>query len=58
MVPVKAFYPKAASCRVLKNFLCFDLVAGRADENGMVQTRSKFWDRPDVLYGVAARAAY
>ena len=40
---------------MLKNFLCFDLFAGRADEDELFQTRSKFWDRPEVLHGVAAR---
>jgi hypothetical protein len=38
--------------------LCFDLFAGRADEDELFQTRSKFWDRPEVLHGVAARGAY
>jgi hypothetical protein len=40
------------------NFLCFDLFAGRADEDELFQTRSNFGDRPDVLHGVAAREAY
>jgi hypothetical protein len=40
------------------NFLCFDLLAGRADENELLQARSKFWDRPHVLHGIAARGAY
>jgi hypothetical protein len=37
---------------VLMNFLCFDLFAGRADEDELFQTRSDFWDRPEVLHGV------
>ena len=49
---------EAASCRVLMNFLCFDLFAGSADEDELFQTRSKFWDRLDVLHAVAARGAY
>jgi hypothetical protein len=49
---------EAASCRVLMNFLCFDLFAGRADEDELFQTRSKFWDRPEVQHGVAARGVY
>jgi hypothetical protein len=53
-----ASHNEAASCRVLMNFLCFDLFAGRADEDELFQTRSKFWDRPEVLHGVAARGAY
>jgi hypothetical protein len=40
------------------NFLCFDLFAGRADEDELLQTRSKFWNRPEVLHGVAATGAY
>jgi hypothetical protein len=40
------------------NFLCFDLIAGRADEDELFQTRFKFWDRPEVQHGVAARGAY
>lgn len=29
-----------------------------ADEDKPFQTRSKFWNRPEVLHGVAARGAY
>ena len=42
---------------MLMNFLCFDLFAGRADEHELFQTRSKFWDRSEVLHGVATRGA-
>ena len=28
------------------NFLCFDRFAGRADEDELFQTRSKFWNGP------------
>ena len=38
---------------MLKSFLYFDLFAGRADEDELFQSRSKFWDRPEVLHGVA-----
>ena len=47
-----------AVCRVLMNFLRFDVFAGRADEDELFQTRSKFWDRPEVQHGIAARGAY
>jgi len=40
------------------NFLRFDLLAGRTDEDELFQTRSKFWNGPEVLHGVAARGAY
>ena len=43
---------------MLMNFLCFDLFAGRADEHELFQTRSKFWDRPEVLHGVATEGVY
>ena len=49
---------EAASRRVLMNFLCFNLFAGSTDEDELFQTRSEFWDRPEVLHGVAARGAY
>jgi hypothetical protein len=39
-------------------FLCFDLFAGRADEDELVRTHSKFWDRAEVLHGIAAREAH
>jgi hypothetical protein len=44
------------SCRA-PNFLCFELSAGRAGEQELFQTRSKFWDRPEVQHDVAARGA-
>ena len=44
--------------RHLPKFLCIDPFAGRADEDELFQTRSKLWDRPEVLHGVAARGAY
>jgi hypothetical protein len=53
-----ACHNEAASCRALTNFLCIDLFAGRADEHELFQTRSKCWDRPEVLHGVATREAY
>jgi hypothetical protein len=31
------------------NFLYIDLFAGSADEDELLQTRSKFWDRPEML---------
>ena len=31
---------------------------GGADEDELFQTRSKCWDRPEVLHGVAASGAY
>jgi hypothetical protein len=38
--------------------LRFDPFAGRADENELFQTRSKFGDRPEVLHGIAASGKY
>jgi len=35
-----------------------DTFAGRADEDELFQTRSKLWDRSEMLHGVAARGAY
>jgi hypothetical protein len=52
--PIASSHSQTAS----KNFLCFDLFAGRADEDELYQTRPEFWDRPEVLHGVAARGAY
>jgi hypothetical protein len=37
---------------------CIDTFAGRADEDELFQTRSKLWDRSEMLHGVAARGAY
>ena len=39
-------------------FLCIDLFAGRADEDEFFRTHSKFWERAEVLHGVAARGAH
>ena len=59
---VLSAYPQALLClakqSILYYFLCFDLFAGRADEHELLQTRSKFSDRPEVLHGVATRGAY
>jgi hypothetical protein len=38
-------------------FLCIDLFAGRADEDELFRTHAKFWERAEVLHGVAAREA-
>jgi hypothetical protein len=51
-------YTKLLTRRGFLKFLCFYLFAGRADKDELFQTRSKFWDRPEVLHGVAARGAY
>jgi len=61
------FFPATRVRRLVKyeavlrhafSFLCIDIFAGGADEDELFQTCSKFWDRPDVLHGVAARGAY
>jgi hypothetical protein len=38
-------------------FLCFDIFTGRADEDELFRTHSKFWDRAEVLHSVAAATA-
>jgi len=39
-------------------FLCIDLFAGRANEDELFRTHSKFWDRAKVPHGVTARGAH
>src|ERR1035438_2205419 len=39
------------------NFLCQPF-AGRTDEDELFLTHSKFWDRAEVIHGVAAREAH
>ena len=43
--------------RACRTTFQFDLFAGRTDEDELLQTHSKFWDRTEVLHGVAARGA-
>jgi len=38
--------------------LCIDPFTGRADEDEMFPTHSKFWDCAEVLHGVAAGEAH
>jgi hypothetical protein len=40
------------------NLLCLDPFAGRADEDELFRTHSKFWKCSDVLHGVAATEAH
>jgi hypothetical protein len=49
---------ETVSCRVLINFLCIYSVVGRADEDELFRTHSKFWNRAELLHGVAAREAH
>jgi hypothetical protein len=49
---------EAVSLRGADEFLCIDPFAGRADEDELFQTRSKSWERAEVLHGVAAREAH
>jgi len=40
------------------HFPCIEPFAGRANEDELFPARSKFWDRAEVLHGVAAREAH
>jgi hypothetical protein len=42
----------------LYEFLCIDLFAGRADKDELFRTHSKFWERAEMLHGIAAREAH
>jgi hypothetical protein len=49
---------EAVSLRCADEFLCIDPFAGRADEDELFPTRSKFCECAEVLHGVAAREAH
>jgi hypothetical protein len=49
---------EAVSLRRADEFPCIDPFAGRADEDELFPTRSKSWERAEMLHGVAAREAH
>ena len=50
--------PSEALLRPQLNFLRIDAFAGRADEDELIFTHSKFWDRAEVFHGAAAGGAH
>ena len=50
--------PTEAPLRDPLNSLCINLFAGRANEDELFRAHSKFWDRAEVLHGIAAGEAH